>query len=361
MESIPGEIFDQVIAAFGLAGKVLSHAPYGHGHINRTFLLTTKEGNDDYILQKINRNIFPDINALMSNVATVTDYLSNQGGGRTPELKRTTQGNPFFTDQNGDCWRLFRFMAGTVIYEMIEDTDLAFEAGMAIGKFQGSLSGLNEDLTYTIESFHDFNYRWNQYEKAKAGSEKNRILKAGETMAFYESRAAGMKKYFQKLGSSGIPLRVTHNDTKVNNILFDSRGKAVCLIDLDTVMPGFIHFDYGDALRTLANTAAEDEKDLAKVSFNEDLFTGFTKGYLYYANHFLTGIEKEMLPLAPLYMTFLIGLRFLTDYLGGDQYFRISYLAHNLQRTKVQMMLLEDMERKSDRIRNEISLFSSSV
>ncbi len=226
----------------------------------------------------------------------------------------------------------------------MEDPALAYEAGKAIGFFQAMLSDLESELVDTIPDFHNIGFRISQYEQAKNSDTYGRVGLVSDDILFAEKRFSRMKSYYQSLKENAI-VRATHNDTKVNNVLFDRNNKAQCLIDLDTVMPGYVHFDYGDALRTMANTALEDERDLGKVHFNEDIYRAFTEGYLKEAGSFLSDDELALLPYSPIYLTFLIGLRFLTDHLNGDVYFRIHRRGHNLERARVQFRLVEEMEK----------------
>ena len=216
------------------------------------------------------------------------------------------------------------------------------------------LSDLDCQLHETLPRFHSFDKRYKEYQQALSNNHDNRADLVGKEIQFVETRIEEMKKYFTTLRAGKIPLRVTHNDTKVNNIIFDEAGRSLCLIDFDTVMPGYIHFDYGDALRTSANTAEEDEPDLSKVSFDFELFSSFTSGYLELAQSFLLPQEKDLLAFAPRYMTFIIGLRFFTDYLNGDIYFKIIEPNHNLRRSRVQFKLLASIEEQSDKMINFI-------
>lgn len=336
---------------------------YGKGHINDTFLIIT-EGirKPNYILQRINHQIFENVAELMDNIRIVTDHIHKKQSAEKStgqdvsclKLVETRDQHTFVRDQEGNYWRCFHFIENAIIYENITKPEVALEAGKAIGNFQAMLADLDQQLFETLPRFHSFDRRYDEFLQAVNHNHQNRVEVAQEEVRFVEARLAEMESYFNSLKSENIPLRVTHNDTKVNNIIFNEEDKAVCLIDFDTVMPGYIHFDYGDALRTLANTAEEDEGDLSKADFDFKLFSSFTEGYLGKARSFLLPREIKMLPFAPRYLTFLIGLRFLNDYLNGDIYFKISEPNHNLRRTRVQFKLLVSMEEQYDKMSNFI-------
>ena len=352
-----------IVSHFNLTGTTTDFMPYGKGHINDTYLVhTSGDESPDYILQRINNQVFKNIPDLMENIRWVTEHLRNtQLAGKSlakaPEclqLTMTKDNSSYYHDPSGNYWRCFTFIPGAIIYEKAPNTAIALEAGRAIGKFQASLSDLDRKLHETLPRFHSFNRRYEEYRKAIKINYHNRKAKAGKEIAFVEARIGEMEDFFLALKSGNIPIRVTHNDTKVNNIIFNEENKAVCLIDFDTVMPGYIHFDYGDALRTLANTAEEDEPDLEKVGFNYEYFRSFTRGYLAETEGLLNRGELRLLPFAPRYMIFIIGLRFLNDYLMGDLYFKTAEPDHNLKRTRVQFKLLENMEKQYDKIVNFI-------
>lgn len=339
-------------SAFPVKGRITSVNSYGEGHIHETYLVETADHNPDYVLQKINGNVFRDIPAMMRNMEAVTGHLRVKLAGmeghdptrETLTLIRTKDGQLFYEDGQGDSWRMFIFIPGTFTYQQLPELSLAAKAGRAIGNFQWLLADLATPLETTIPDFHNIHFRIRQYLEARQRDPMERAREVLSDLAFAEARFARMQAYLDSL-NKGVPVRVTHNDTKLNNILFDVQSRAVCVIDLDTVMPGFIHFDYGDALRTLANTAPEDERDLSKVTFNLDVHREFTQGYLESVKSFLTDAERELLPFAPIYLTFIIGLRFMTDYLDGDRYFRVHYPDHNLVRARAQFRLTSEMEK----------------
>jgi len=343
---------DIIIENFELKSPVVSAVLWGEGHIHETYLVETKGHHPDYILQKINGKVFRNIPGMMQNIEIVCSHLRNKLTGmhghdpakESLSLVKTKAGKAWYEDEEGGCWRMYVYIPDTVIYQKITDPAVAFEAGRAIGNFQAMLSDLEKSLVDTIPDFHNINYRISQYYQAKENDPEKRLHAISSEISFVEERFQAMRLYFENLKEKAV-LRATHNDTKVNNVLFDKHNKALCLIDLDTVMPGYVHFDYGDALRTMANTALEDEQDLGKVQFNVPVYEAFTRGYLEEAGSFLNPDELAMLPYAPIYLTFIIGLRFLTDYLNGDVYFRIHHPDHNLIRSRVQFQLIKEIEK----------------
>lgn len=345
--------FNPVLNHFRLDSAPVTLKTWGEGHIHETYLIETYDHNPDFILQKINHTIFRNIPGMMANMEAVTRHLNKKqkpDNGHHSEnqqlrLVYTHDGDTFYKDENRDYWRMFYFIPGTMTFQTLDDPSLAAEAGRAIGLFQSQLTDLPDRLVETLPDFHDINFRIVQYEDAKKKDTLHRLDGIAGEVDFAETRFDRMRDYFHSLREYAA-VRVTHNDTKLNNILFDHNRKAVCLIDLDTVMPGYVHFDYGDALRTMSNTAPEDEKDLSKVCFNRDVYDFFTMGYLETAGDMLNEDEKRLLPFSPVYLTFIIGLRFLTDYLNGDVYFRIHHPDHNLTRAKVQFKLVSEMENR---------------
>jgi hypothetical protein len=343
---------ENIFRKFIPEGNIFSIATYGSGHINDTFLVKTAGQDVDYILQRVNRNIFKDISGIMENIAVVTDHISSRlkdipghdAYRETLNLVKTPGGNSFILDEEGGYWRVFLFIPGMVIHQAAKNPEMAREAGRLIGFFQRLLEDLEKPVKDTLPGFHSVYRRAGEYREAFVADPKERIIGVKDDIFFVENRLDRMMNYFDSFQLQNIPLRVAHYDTKINNVLFDENGKAMCLIDLDTLCPGYVHFDYGDALRTLTNTAAEDEKDLSKVLFNVPFFEAFTQGYLSEANYFLTDTERRLLPYAPIYLTFIIGLRFLTDYLNGDTYYKIKYPEHNLVRARVQFKLVTEME-----------------
>lgn len=339
-----------VLAAFDFPSHIRNVERYGHGHINVTYRVTCNDTR--YILQGISSAAFPHPEQLMENIAGITAFLRTKiaaAGGdpdrETLTLLPTHEGKNFYTDSTGNVWRLVKFIEGTTCAQTA--TPELFEAtGYSFGRFQRMLEGYPvESLHETICRFHDTEDRYAKFEAALAADSMGRAAGVAEEIAFVQARKADCSVAMQALREGKLPLRVTHNDTKLNNILFDaSTGKGLCVIDLDTTMAGLSINDFGDAIRYGASTAAEDEKDLSKVHFDLGLYETFTRGFLEGAQGALTDAELEYLPWGAKLMTLECGMRFLTDYLDGDHYFRIAYPEHNLDRCRTQFKLVTEME-----------------
>lgn len=344
------EIFDQFLTG----GTYLKGMPYGSGHIHDTFLVeTAEEDSDDYILQRLNNKIFKNIPDLQHNIERVTLHLKDKlekVAGANPRreclsLIPSKGGNTWYVDKSGKYWRVYIFITNHKSYNIVDSPDKAFEGGKAIGRFQAMLSDLRgEPLHETIPFFHNIERRLETLHRTIAENPKDRVSQVENEIRFVNERADKMKVILT-LGAEGkIPLRITHNDTKFNNILLNENNKALCVIDLDTVMPGFVHYDFGDAIRTATNIASEDEKDLSKVKMDINLFRAYTEGYLGETRDTLNTTEKEYLAFAPILITYTIAVRFLTDYIDGDNYFKIHHEHHNLQRARAQLQLVRSME-----------------
>lgn len=349
---------DEVVAQFQTDGKAVEKTPYGNGHINDTFLVVCETGEGKkrrYILQKMNHSIFKAPEQLMENVVKVTEYLRkvivSQGGDperETLNVVKTINGSSYFVDKKGDYWRMFLFVEGTVCLEMVESKKDFYDSGVAFGNFQKMLADYPaETLHETILNFHNTPSRFQDFQRAVREDKMGRAVLAKEEISFALERESDTRVLTDLLHAGELPLRVTHNDTKLNNILFDAdTKKAICIIDLDTVMPGLSHYDFGDSIRFGASTGAEDEKDLSKVELDLTLFEAFTKGYLEGCGGSLTEKEIEMLPMGAKLMTYECGIRFLADFLEGDVYFKIHRDGHNLDRARTQFKLVKDMEDK---------------
>ena len=344
----------KIYSSFLADGSFSDAVSYGSGHIHDTFrVVTSEKDKDDYILQRLNNRVFRNIPELQENIERVTNHLQRKlltvpGSDIKREcltLIRSKNGKSWIEDEEGNFWRMFIFISNHIVYDIVDTPDKAFEGGKAIGRFQALLADLpGRPLHETIPSFHDVEKRIDSFMNTMKKDPAGRVKEIVSETDFILKRADEMR-IIHKLGREGkIPVRITHNDTKFNNILFDENGKSLCIIDLDTVMPGYFHSDFGDAIRTGANIAAEDENDLSKIKMNIDLFEAYAKGYLSETNNTLNAIEKEYLAFAPLLMTYEQALRFLTDYVDGDKYYRIHHVNHNIQRTRAQIRLLESME-----------------
>ncbi len=333
---------------FKIESKVNSIIPFGSGHINDTFKVATE--NKNYLLQRINHNIFKNVEGLTNNITKVTKHLNQKAKSQNSNVDvltalETINGKFIFRDNDGNYWRMFHFIENSRSYNLVESADLALEGGKSYGRFMMMLNDFPaKDLIETIPQFHDIQSRLDNFYQSVEKDYAKRVGGVDKEIDYVNSQAEAMKQIHQLGENKLIPLRVTHNDTKINNVLFNAQGEGICVIDLDTVMSGYVHFDFGDAIRTFTNTADEDEKDLTKVSMNMDYFKAFTTGFMSEMKSVLTETEKETLAFSAKLMTFIIGLRFLTDYLDGDVYYKTKYPEHNLIRASVQFKLLESME-----------------
>lgn len=343
--------------AFTVKGQIKECRPYGSGHINNTYLLTCQDGEQEhlYILQEMNHEVFKNIEGLMENVKGVTTFLRRQilenhgdPDRETLNLIPTKDGEDYYRDGQGGFWRMYIFIAGATCYNLVEKPEDFYQSGKAFGRFQCLLADFPaSELTETIPNFHHTPARFRVFQQAVEEDVRGRASQAEAEIRFIRARENEMGLALRLHQEGKLPLRVSHNDTKLNNIMIDDvTGQALCIIDLDTIMPGFSIFDYGDSIRFGANTAEEDEKDLSKVSLSLPLFDIYTKGFLEGCNGRLTRQEIELLPYGAKMMTLECGMRFLTDYLQGDVYFHISRERHNLDRCRTQLALVADMERK---------------
>ena len=341
---------EQVLDLFRLNGRPVSCDPYGEGHINLTFLAVTDTGKR-YILQRLSRAAFHDIPGLMGNVAAVTEFLA----ARSPDprsslhLISTLDGRSFCRDSEGEFWRVYDFVEDSLCLQTPETPEDFYQSAVAFGQFQCRLRDFPaETLCETIPNFHNTPDRYRKFHLAADADAAGRLSSVLPEVRFLLEREekAGT---LQRLREGGeLPVRVTHNDTKLNNVMLDAvTRKALCVIDLDTVMPGLVAYDFGDSIRFGASTASEDEKDLSRVEMSLDLFETYARGFIPACGG-LTAAELECLPLGAWTMTLENGLRFLTDYLDGDHYYHITRPEHNLDRCRTQLKLVSDMEQKWD-------------
>ena len=342
---------------FCLPGRVLSVQPFGNGHINDTFLVSVapeeRRENIGFVLQRISPAAFHHPVQVMENVSAVIAYLQKAIAARGGDPSRETMtlipardGKNYYLGEDGEVWRIYLMIADTVSYDLPETEELFRQAGAAFGAFQLALDGFPAHTLYeAIPRFHDTLDRLRQLEEAMIADRAGRARSALSEAAFVRERGEKAGSLARLLKEGKLPLRVTHNDTKLNNVLFDAAtGEGLCVVDLDTVMPGLCAYDFGDAIRFGANTALEDEADLDKVRFSLPMFAAYTQGYLRKAGRILTPLEKETLPLGAWTMTLECGSRFLADYLNGDTYFHTEYPEHNLVRARNQFKLLREME-----------------
>ena len=353
---------DEALESFKTEGRCIYCEKYGNGHINDTFLVKCdKDGAEiRYILQRMNREVFKEPELLMKNIEQVTDFLKEKIKERGGNPKRETlnlvyaqDGKSYVKDSLGSYWRMYEFITDAVSLEQVRNADDFYQSAVTFGKFQGLMSSFDATkLIETIPDFHNTPKRYKDFEKAVEEDKCNRADSAKEEIEFFKAHKEDMEYCANALKDGKIPLRVTHNDTKLNNIMLDKEtGKGLCVIDLDTVMPGLSIFDFGDSIRFGANTAAEDEKDLSKVSLSIDLFDIYAKGYIEGSGGSLTENEIRMMPYGAKTMTLECGMRFLTDYLEGDTYFMVHREGHNLDRARTQIELVKDMERKWDKMK----------
>lgn len=338
--------------AFALDGEIVSIEPYGEGHINVTMLVTTTKKR--YIMQKMNTKVFTDPDSLMENICGVTQHLSSKGI-ETLNVVPTKDGQPFL--KSDACYRVYDFIENTVTYQTVTDREIFKNSGAAFGEFQNYLAEFDASkLTETIKRFHDTPKRFADFKAALQADAFDRAKECQEEIAFILSHENTYGIAMSGLKDGSLPLRVTHNDTKLNNILMDAEsGKARAVIDLDTIMPGSMLFDFGDSIRFGASTAAEDEKDLEKVHFDISLFKAYAEGYCGAVKDSITDKEAELLPYGAYLMTIECGMRFLTDYLSGDTYFATKYPGHNLVRCRTQIRLASEMEARETEMKKIIA------
>ncbi len=344
----------EILQHFKLEGGTVDVTPHGSGHINHTFLATT-DGDKRYILQRINTDIFHDTDGLMENIVNVTSYLREriiQAGGNpereTMTVIPTKDGKYYYTDTDGSNWRVYLLIEHIISLDQAQNTEEFYASGLAFGRFQAQLADYPaKTLHETIPDFHNTPKRYQAFEQAVAEDVCHRAESVAQEIAFIRARKEEISVLTDLLQKGELPLRITHNDTKLNNILLDAdTHEAVCIVDLDTIMPGLCAYDFGDAIRFGANTAAEDEPDIDKVSLSMELYQAYAKGYMEGCGGRLTPKEIETLPMGAKTITLEQGIRFLTDYLQGDTYYHTEREGQNLDRCRTQLALVADMERK---------------
>ena len=334
------------LRGFALDGEVVSCIPYGGGHINSTHLVTDCTGTR-YILQRINNHVFRDVDALMDNICMVTDYLHRDGCEEGTLTFIPTRDGRYYTQNEYGYWRMYRFVEDSVCLQAPESDEDFYESAVAFGRFQQALKDFPvEKLHTTIPNFHNTPDRYRLFREAIARDPMDRVKDVQPEIDFILSHEETVCRPQHMLEEGRLPQRVTHNDTKLNNVLLDAQNhKALCVIDLDTVMPGLSIFDFGDSIRFGASTADEDERDLTKVTMSLDRFRAFTRGFVRSCPG-LTETELDMLSDGARTITLECGMRFLTDYIDGDHYFATQREGQNLDRCRTQLKLVYDMERK---------------
>ena len=360
----------EALEGFDIPGRFVECVPCGNGHINDTYMVTFEEedGLCRYSLQHMNRSVFKDPVSLMNNILHVTAYLKeqicSQGGDpqrETLDFVCTKTGEPYFVDSYGEYWRAYHFVEDAYALEEISNPQDFYESAVAFGHFQRMLADFPADsLTETIAGFHDTKARFVAFEQAVEADVCHRAEGVQQEIRFVRDRYDVACVLGDLLEAGKLPLRVTHNDTKSNNVLIDkATGRGLCVIDLDTVMPGLAVNDFGDSIRFGASTGAEDEKDLSKIWCDLDLYEIYMKGFVEGCGGTLTDMEIECLPVGAKVMTYECGMRFLTDYLAGDTYFKTAYPTHNLDRARTQFKLVWDMEQKWEKMQEIAKKYKS--
>ena len=358
------KMFD-IVSLFETVGKIEEVRPLGPGFINDTLIVKCVDGDAvvRYILQRKNHNVFPDVPGMMNNIVMVTAHIKAKveaAGGDpmrevltvverkqeslTEEEKALPYSNLYYKDADGNFWAMCTFIEGSVTYEKADTPALAYKGGQGIGKFQAQLADFNIPLSETIKGFHNIRWRFQQWEEALKKDAAGRVKDLAEEISWIESRKEEMLSFWSLVENGTIPMRVTHNDTKISNILFDEAGEVLCVIDLDTCMSSTSLNDFGDAIRSYTNTGAEDDRDLSKVSMSLEMFKAYAEGYLSERKASMTESEIEWLAFSARYITFEQVLRFLMDYIDGDTYYKTNAPDHNLVRTHAQYKLLQSME-----------------
>jgi len=343
---------EKIAAMFQLEGTIDRVEGMGEGFINDTFIIYTKEKSaTDYLLQRKNKRIFTNVPAMMQNIETVCTHIQKKVIARNGDPKREAMtvipaidGKLYFQDEEGEFWAVCVFIGDTLTYQSAKTPELAFQGGKGIGLFQSMVADLSEPLTDILPGFHNIRFRFNQWDQVLAKDPAGRSARLTEEISWIENRREEMLNFWKLVENGEIPTRITHNDTKINNILFDLKGDVLCVIDLDTVLNSTCLNDFGDAMRSYTNTGQEDDENLEAITCDLSIFEGFTKGYLSQTIGFLNQKELEYLAFSAKYITYEQVLRFLMDYIDGDKYYRIKNPEHNHQRALAQYKLLTSME-----------------
>ncbi len=360
------EDIKNIIGNFEFNGNMTDCKIFGSGHINTTYIASYENNGkiSRYIIQKINTNVFKNVDELMENVFAVTSFLrekikANKGNPDRETLHyiKTKNGDKYYRDENGDCYRAYRFVENSKSCDSVNSPEIFEKSGVAFGRFQKYLSDFPATTLYeTIPNFHNTVWRFeNEFLPAVKNDLKNRAEECREEIKFVTSRKSDCSRLVNLIDEGKLPIRVTHNDTKLNNVMFDEdTDDAICVIDLDTVMPGLALYDFGDSIRFGANTCEEDDENISEVAINLDYFKAYARGFLCEAGENFNQCEIDNLAFSAKLMTLECGMRFLTDYLNGDTYFKIAYQKHNLVRARNQFALVKDMESKMDKMEDII-------
>lgn len=370
IEGVDSRSLEDAVYAFGFGPQCSYVKPFGEGHINETYAvyMPGQDGKEVplYVLQRININVFKNPDQVMDNIFGVTEYLRNiirQEGGdldrETLSYIKTKDGESYFEDDNGQPWRCLHYVPNSVCYQQVERPEQFYQSALSFGHFLKQLGEYPAESLYeTIPQFHDTRKRFRDFIEAERKDVKNRARVCRSEIDFVLAREKDCGTLMEQLEDGVLPLRVTHNDTKLNNILFDKdTEEGLCIIDLDTIMPGLAANDFGDSIRFGASTAEEDEQDLEKVHFDIDLYEIYVKGYLEMAKEVLTPAEIESLPWGARLMTLECGMRFLADFLQGDVYFKTAYPEHNLVRARTQFRLVKEMEEQFDKMKDVLKKY----
>jgi Ser/Thr protein kinase RdoA (MazF antagonist) len=355
-------MLESIVSQFSIPGTFVKAERFGSGLINDTYLCEFDDGGENrkFILQRINGSVFTHPEQVMRNVEIVTTHIVKRlraegivdPSAVTPALISTRNGHTFLHDDQGACWRVFPFIEAGRVFDTVQSRRHAYEIGRGVGRFQALVSDLSPSVLYdTLPGFHYTPKYLAAFDDAVNADIGGRVARIGPEIAFVFQRRRIVSTLTDLIASKELPLRVVHNDPKVNNIMIHkSSGEALCMLDLDTVKPGIVHFDFGDCVRSAANPAGENVTDLGAINFDMTLFGLIAEGYLREAGAFLTKTELSMLPLSVKVITFELGLRFLADYLRGDTYFKIQFPTHNLHRARVQFRLLSSIEAAEERM-----------
>ena len=370
------EIMRNIVSRFETVGTVEEIKPLGPGFINDTLIVKCNDNGVEvrYILQRKNHHVFPDVPGMMNNIIMVTEHIKAKVAvaGGDPEREALTvvkrrpdsiteaesaqpYTNLYYKDEEGNYWAMCTFIEGSVTYERADTPALAFKGGQGIGKFQAQLADFTTPLSETIKGFHNIRWRFQQWDEAVNKDAAGRVKDLAEEISWIESRKEEMLAFWSLVENGTIPTRVTHNDTKISNILFDAAGEVLCVIDLETCMSSTSLNDFGDAIRSYTNTGAEDDRDLSKVSMSLEMFKAYAEGYLSERKESMTASELEWLAFSARYITYEQVLRFLMDYIDGDVYYKTNAPDHNLVRTHAQYKLLQSMEEQYAQMQEIVS------
>ncbi len=351
-----------IASLFALEGEIESISKLGEGFINDTYIIKTVGQADDYILQRKNHHVFTNVPAMMDNIAAVTAHIKSKVADPLRETLTIvpTLSGELYALVEGNFWTVCLYITRSMSYQRADSVALAYQGGVGIGRFQALLADFDKPLNQTIKGFHNIRHRFNQWDEAIAKDAAGRVAQLKEEIGWIESRRVPMLNFWSLVEDGTIPTRVTHNDTKISNILFDAdNGQVLCAIDLDTVMSSTSLNDFGDAIRSYTNTGAEDDKQIENVSMSIDMFRAYTEGFLSERKQSMTDSEVEWLAFSGIYITYEQVLRFLMDYIDGDKYYKIAYPDHNLVRTHAQYALLQSMEKQLDEMKKIVAKYAA--